>query len=398
MSDSPAVPEKSRINPALPRPSDSRITSLWQGEFHSEPGAFRLAFEHAAIGMALVNVDGQFLKVNRALCQIVGYSEPELLARDFQSITHRDDLDADLSLSRQLLQGEIDHFHMEKRYLHKDGRIIWILLSAAAVRDEQGRGIFCIAQIQDITARKRAEQELARHVRHIERLTHTAAHILDVLESTPGDALRRVLEIALPAFSCHSGWFLRLASDELLAGTCMTAGQQTDVECKVQDWCDAWRRAIELRAPIVENYSRPMHWNTTIMRSLVAPILYRGRCLGMIHLGDKQDDFDDDDRDLLVQVCDMIAPVLAARLQRDKLTPREAEVMDLIVSGKSQKEIASLLSISIQTAAKHRSRLLAKLNVENDVQLVKLALQRRTRGAAAALLHTQQLACAPDNC
>ena len=68
----------------------------WQEEFQKEHGAFRGAFEHAAIGMAICDLKGRFLKVNRSLCRIAGYSEVELLARDFQSITHPDDLELDL--------------------------------------------------------------------------------------------------------------------------------------------------------------------------------------------------------------------------------------------------------------------------------------------------------------
>ena len=84
---------------------------------------FRSAMEHSAIGMALVAPDGKWLEVNQALCQIVGYNRDELLAIDFQTITHPDDLDADLELVRGVLAGEINTYQMEKRYLHKDSHI-----------------------------------------------------------------------------------------------------------------------------------------------------------------------------------------------------------------------------------------------------------------------------------
>ncbi|MEX0978870.1 MAG: PAS domain S-box protein, partial [Pirellulales bacterium] len=96
-------------------------SAVWQTAFGPEHGAFRGAFEHAAIGVALVALDGRFLKVNRSLCRSVGYSQEELCATDFQSITHPDDLQADLALVDQLRRGEIDHYHMEKRYFHKQG-------------------------------------------------------------------------------------------------------------------------------------------------------------------------------------------------------------------------------------------------------------------------------------
>ena len=123
---------------------------------------FRSAMEHAAIGKALVAPDGRWLKVNPALCRIIGYSEEELLASDFQSITHPDDLEADLDNVHRVLRGEIDTFQMEKRYVHKDGHIIWALLSVSLVRSLQGEPRFFISQIQDITDRKRAEREIRR--------------------------------------------------------------------------------------------------------------------------------------------------------------------------------------------------------------------------------------------
>ena len=112
---------------------------------------FRSAFDHAAIGMALVAPDGRWLQVNGSLCAIVGYSPQELLATTFQAITHPDDLDADLVQTRQLLLGEIPYYHLEKRYFHKDGHVVWILLSVSLVRDANSQPLHFIAQIQDVT-------------------------------------------------------------------------------------------------------------------------------------------------------------------------------------------------------------------------------------------------------
>jgi PAS domain S-box-containing protein len=119
---------------------------------------FRSAFENAAIGMALVAPDGRWLRVNRAFCRLVGYSEEELLRSDFQSITHPDDLEMDLSRSRQLLAGEIDTFQLEKRYLHKQGQAVWVVLSVSLMRDSRGQPLYFITEVQDITARLRAEE------------------------------------------------------------------------------------------------------------------------------------------------------------------------------------------------------------------------------------------------
>jgi diguanylate cyclase (GGDEF)-like protein/PAS domain S-box-containing protein len=127
---------------------------------------FRLAFDHAPIGIALVSPEGKWLRVNGTLCEMTGYSEQELLAKSFQDITHPDDLDADLEHVREMLAGEIRAYEMEKRYFRADGSIVWILLSVALVRDDDGQPLYFISQIQDIGARKLAQGELERLAHH----------------------------------------------------------------------------------------------------------------------------------------------------------------------------------------------------------------------------------------
>jgi PAS domain S-box-containing protein len=122
---------------------------------------FRSAFEFASIGMALVSPEGRWLQVSRSLCELVGYSELELLATDFQSITHPDDLDTDMSFRRQILEGTIDTYQIEKRYIHKQNHVVHVLLSVSLVRDASSRPLYFIAQIQDISQRKEAEKRAA---------------------------------------------------------------------------------------------------------------------------------------------------------------------------------------------------------------------------------------------
>ena len=121
---------------------------------------FETAFSQAPIGMALVGLDGRWLKVNAAVTRITGWSPEELRDRTFQDITHPDDLEADLSQVQLLLAGEIDGYTMEKRYLTKAGPEIWVVLSVSLVRDADGAPRHFISQIQDISERKRAEAQL----------------------------------------------------------------------------------------------------------------------------------------------------------------------------------------------------------------------------------------------
>jgi diguanylate cyclase (GGDEF)-like protein/PAS domain S-box-containing protein len=127
---------------------------------------FEQAFERAPIGMALVNLDGGFMRVNPALCAITGYDADQLVATTFQAITHPDDLDADLGYARQLLAGEIRQYQIEKRYIKPDGNHVWINLSGTLVRDPSGQPDHFIAQVQDISDRKRLETRLRNLADH----------------------------------------------------------------------------------------------------------------------------------------------------------------------------------------------------------------------------------------
>jgi diguanylate cyclase (GGDEF)-like protein/PAS domain S-box-containing protein len=129
---------------------------------------FRTAFENAPIGMALVDLDGRFMRVNRSLCEIVGFEAADLLDCTFQEITHPDDLDADLDHVRALVAGETSSYSMEKRYVHETGRHVWSELHVSLVYDEERRPVNFVAQIRDITAQKAAEEHLGRYLAVVE--------------------------------------------------------------------------------------------------------------------------------------------------------------------------------------------------------------------------------------
>jgi PAS domain S-box-containing protein len=120
---------------------------------------FRATFEHAAIGAAQVGVDGRWLRVNQRLAEIVGYEPEELLQATFQEITHPDDLEKDLAHMRRLLADELRTYTVEKRYLRRDGSIVWVNLTVSLVRDASGEPIYFIAAVEDISERKKVQEE-----------------------------------------------------------------------------------------------------------------------------------------------------------------------------------------------------------------------------------------------
>ena len=109
---------------------------------------FSLILDEAPIGMALVAPDGRFVRVNRALCEIVGYAAAELTGLTFQTITHPEDLDIDLALAGRLARGEIARYQLGKRYIRKDAAIVDVMLSASVVRSRDGAPLYFIAQIE----------------------------------------------------------------------------------------------------------------------------------------------------------------------------------------------------------------------------------------------------------
>ncbi|MFJ1269460.1 PAS domain S-box protein [Legionella lytica] len=146
---------------------------------------FRSAMQHASTGMALISPTGKWLKVNHSICSMLGYSEEELLQSDFQTLTHPDDLETDLENVLLMLNKQIDSYQMEKRYIHKDGHIVWGLLSVSLVWGNDGTPKYFVSLVQNISYRKKAEaankkllQALESSNAELERFAYVASHDL----------------------------------------------------------------------------------------------------------------------------------------------------------------------------------------------------------------------------
>lgn len=142
---------------------------------------FGTAFRQSPHGMAFVSPQGRWLKANRALCEMLGYSEDELLQCGIADLTHPDDIATDLEQLRRMSAGEITSYNRIKRYLHKSGRIIWISLAVSVVHDATGKPSYFIGQIQDITQeREREERNLeAQRVAGVAETATAVAHELN---------------------------------------------------------------------------------------------------------------------------------------------------------------------------------------------------------------------------
>src|SRR5690606_28686258 len=119
---------------------------------------FRSAFENATAGMAIIDIDGRFLRVNRALSELFAHSEADLLTTAFQTLTHPDDLSKDLARFHLLKAGEISNYQIEKRYIRANGAVMWGLLSVGIVKDADGHPENFISQIVDVTEQRRLSE------------------------------------------------------------------------------------------------------------------------------------------------------------------------------------------------------------------------------------------------
>ncbi|MBN2352528.1 MAG: PAS domain S-box protein [Spirochaetales bacterium] len=128
--------------------------------FRESEERFRRLFQYVGAGMVLVATDFRFLKANDMFCRMLGYEEEDLVRHTFQEVTHPDDQSVGAELSRQMLEGEREAFQIEKRYLRRDGSVVWGLVSSTLLRDAHGSPLYFLTLIQDITERKQAEEAL----------------------------------------------------------------------------------------------------------------------------------------------------------------------------------------------------------------------------------------------
>jgi PAS domain S-box-containing protein len=198
---------------------------------------FRLAFDGAAIGKALVSMTGQFRRVNDALCRMLGYSADELLARTFRDLTHPDDLPLSDSAFQRVLNGELDTISFEKRYRRGDGGSVWVIVSSSLIRDAQGRPQYFISEMQDVTERRLAEIALQESEEKYRQLFELESDAIFVIDNETGEIME-----ANPAASNMYGY----SHDELLHM------RNTDLSAEP----DRTRQAMSQRQSVI-----PVRWH-----------------------------------------------------------------------------------------------------------------------------------------
>jgi two-component system, cell cycle sensor histidine kinase and response regulator CckA len=171
-------------DPAIITPlSNKQIGNRVEEALQEIEERFRLAFENANIGMCLVDLQGRLTKVNRQMCEIFGYSQEELEGMTVNDIAHPEDLNISTTFIQRATSGEIEYTHFGKRYLHKDGHIVWGAVSSSLVRDPQGVPQYFISHVQDITQRKKAEEALKEGERFLTNIFSSIQDGISILDT-----------------------------------------------------------------------------------------------------------------------------------------------------------------------------------------------------------------------
>ncbi len=206
---------------------------------------FHSSFDNAPIGMAIVSPDGHLLHVNSALCEILGYSEVELLEMTFKDLSHPKDSAKEVEFVRKMLLGEINTYQLEKRYINKSGKIIWALLSSSVVKDESGRIKYFVGQILDITQRKEIEEQLKKSENRFSKAFNAAPNPIAISRLRDG-----YIYSANESFMRFSGF----KKDEVIG--------KTSLELKIWPNRDDRRKLIKEinKHGYVQNYEMKFHY------------------------------------------------------------------------------------------------------------------------------------------
>ncbi|HEY9878198.1 MAG TPA: PAS domain S-box protein [Leptolyngbyaceae cyanobacterium] len=204
-----AIEALERLNQELEVRVEQRTAALRKSESN-----LSAIFSQAAVGIKLATLNGQYFKVNQKLCDILGYTQEELLSKKFKDVSHPDDVNKGEEERQQLYSGAINSFSIDKRFLHKDGHTVWIKMTVSAVRKPSGEPDYSIGVMEDISERKRAEDERKQTEEALrqseEKFRQLAENIQNVfwISSTDGSGLLYVS----PAYeeiwgrSCESGY------------------------------------------------------------------------------------------------------------------------------------------------------------------------------------------------
>ncbi len=324
---------------------------------------FRATFEHSPVGVGVIAPGGRYLMANQRLCDMLGYSEPELRTRTTVDMTHPDDIPGTQEQVRQLLSGEIDEADVEKRYIHRTGRVIWAQRVTALLRDSQGKPRYFITQVQDISRRRQAEDELTTAnakltawLGDLEARTHEMATLNEMVSflqtcRAPEDAYA-VLGKMAPSLFPGDGGALALIHASRKAVEAITAWGDpvyTRNQFRMDD-CWALKRARPHLVPDSHHALACRHLTDLPPAYICVPLIAQGDVLGCLHVNTSAGGLSDRKQQLAKMVADAIALSLANLRLRENL--RQQSIIDVLTGLFNRRYMEETLERELRRAAR----------------------------------------------
>ncbi|MGA2009261.1 MAG: PAS domain S-box protein [Solirubrobacteraceae bacterium] len=317
---------------------------------------YRSTLDHAPIGIAIVALNGRWLRANRALCEMTGYSERDLLARRSEDITHPDDREASRENTRRLLAGEIKTVESEKRYVRPDGSIVWVALKVSLVRDADGTLMHRVAQMQDITAAKRDHERLLAHAREQEALRAIATVVAS--EAAPRAVFAAAAEQAASALSADDAGVIRLEAtgEARVVGRWSAAGLPMTAIGAPVDLDAATAVATTLRTGRLANVgTHDRHCPapaSPVAAELAAPVEVYGRLWGAVSVSWRADTAGDPQAaERIARIADLVSLAVAGADAREQLS-RLAST-DHLTGLHNQRAFSDHLDEEVRRARRH---------------------------------------------
>jgi PAS domain S-box-containing protein len=306
---------------------------------------FRTAFANAPIGIGLIDIDGRWLEVNRALSQLLGYTEQELVGRMPWELSHPDDRAEERKGFQRIVGGEATSFAAEKRYLHRDGQVVYVLLSVSLAHDADGNARGGIWQVVDITERRRAEIERAERMREqtARAEAEAVADTIQKLQRVTDAALEHLaMDDLLRELATHIGEILQVDSatiylretgdEHLTVGATYGLGVEADGDLQIPvGETFAGRVAAERRPAVLEDAASappdPLLDGKGVSALLGVPLVVEGRVSGVIQVASTgKRSFGREDESLLQLVADRAA----LAIEHARLYARELGIVETL--------------------------------------------------------------------
>jgi PAS domain S-box-containing protein len=314
---------------------------------------FRATFEQAAVGMCQASLDGYFIQVNQRFCDIAGYASEELVKMNFPAISYSEDLQKELPYVDKLLTGRLNDYSMEKRYIRKDGSIIWVNVTVAIVHSSEGKPLYFIGMVEDIDYRKKVEEEVVHYTERLNLLHDIDKGIIS--SSSAEQVANKVLKHLRNLMSCSFAR-LMLVNDDVSRASIFAVdssyesqikeGQQTKLnKNKRLEQLQAGKVLLfpDLKASV--GYTSPM---VSIlvkegMRSaLSAPLTIEGKLIGVLNLADfKPGFFTKDHQEIVEEIANQLAIAIHHSRLNDQVRQHADELEERVAERTSQLEAAN---------------------------------------------------------